>query len=85
MQEAAGDLNKISISSDVSDQTDLGSVDMPVRKMFQYILESENLQFLFQQFSTLRANSFQVFNRICQYGRQGGNRKCFIAKIVESD
>lgn len=40
---------------------------MPVGKMIQQVIKSENVQFFFQQFSTLRTDTFQVFNGAVQY------------------
>jgi hypothetical protein len=36
---------------------------MPVRKMIQEIIESKNIELLFQEVCTLRANTFEVFDR----------------------
>jgi hypothetical protein len=40
---------------------------MPVGKMKKQVAKSENPQFLFEKVSTLRTNTFQVFNGMSKY------------------
>ena len=60
-------LGEISLSLQLTDQVYPGFINMPVWEMLKQVAECKNLQFLFEEFSTLGPNSFQVFNWCTKY------------------
>jgi len=51
--------------------------------MMQQVVKGKNAEFFFQQVAPLRANAFQIFNRMAQYVGCGGDDVCFGTKLKE--
>ncbi len=71
----AGNLDKICGRTDVTNTLHLGFINMTIGKVFEQVFKSEDVEFFFQEIGPKRADTFQVFNRIIQYGGKRNDGK----------
>ncbi len=64
MHDAPAYLHEFLHTAEVPDLVDTGTVDIPEREIFEEVAEGVDIEFFTQQFSFLRANALQVFDRI---------------------
>jgi hypothetical protein len=68
----------------IPDEIDLCFIDMAVGKMLQQVSPGKDVEFFFKQVAALRADAFEVFDGVGEYGWGGADEILFTTNLTEN-